>query len=42
MPPAILPNEHLIFDLEVIEVQDMPEQPTGQMPPGMGNPHGGN
>lgn len=42
MPPAILPNEHLIFDLEVVDVQDMPEQPTGQMPPGMGNPNGGN
>ena len=42
MPPAILPNEHLIFDLEVVDVQDMPEQPTGQMPPGLGNPNGGN
>jgi FKBP-type peptidyl-prolyl cis-trans isomerase FkpA len=39
-PPAILPNEHLIFDIEVVEVQDMPEQP-GQMPPGA-NPNGGN
>jgi FKBP-type peptidyl-prolyl cis-trans isomerase len=42
MPPAILPNEHLIFDFEVVDVQDMPAQPTGQMPPGMGNPNGGN
>lgn len=42
MPPAILPNEHLIFDIEVVDVQDMPEQPKGQMPPGMGNPNGGN
>lgn len=42
MPPAILPNEHLIFDIEVVDVQDMPQQPAGQMPPGMGNPNGGN
>jgi FKBP-type peptidyl-prolyl cis-trans isomerase len=41
MPPAILPNEHLIFDIEVMDVQNMPEQPSG-MPPGMGNPNGGN
>ena len=40
-PPGILPNEHLIFDIEVVEVQDMPQQPTGSMPPG-GNPNGGN
>ena len=40
-PPAILPNEHLIFDIEVVEVQDMPQQPAGQMPPGA-NPNGGN
>ncbi len=42
MPPAILPNQHLMFDIEVVDVQDMPEQPTQQMPPGMGNPNGGN
>ncbi len=41
MPPAIKPNEHLIFDFEVVDVQNMPEQPTG-IPPGMGNPNGGN
>ena len=41
-PPAIKPNEHLIFDIEVVEVQDMPAQAPGQMPPGMGNPNGGN
>ena len=40
-PPGVKPNEHLIFDIEVVEVQDMPAQAPG-MPPGMGNPNGGN
>ena len=41
-PPAIKPNEHLIFDIEVVEVQDMPAQAPSPVPPGMGNPNGGN
>lgn len=31
-PPAIKPNESLIFDIEVVEVKDLPKQPAGQMP----------
>lgn len=27
-PPAIGPNENLIFDIEVVEVKDMPKQPV--------------
>jgi FKBP-type peptidyl-prolyl cis-trans isomerase FkpA len=40
--PGVLPNEHLIFDIEVVDVQDMPQQPAMQMPPNGGNPNGGN
>ena len=38
-PPGILPNEHLIFDIEVVDVQDMPKQPAQQMPPTGANPN---
>jgi FKBP-type peptidyl-prolyl cis-trans isomerase len=34
-PPAIKPNESLIFDIEVVEVKDLPKQPAGQMQPPM-------
>ena len=38
MPPAIKPNEHLIFDIEVVEVKDLPKNPQPNMPV----PPGGN
>jgi FKBP-type peptidyl-prolyl cis-trans isomerase len=40
--PPIKPNESLIFDIEVVEVKPLPEQPAGPNPmmPG-GNPNGG-
>ncbi len=31
-PPAIAPNENLIFDVEVVEVKDVPQQPMNQIP----------
>jgi FKBP-type peptidyl-prolyl cis-trans isomerase FkpA len=36
MAPAIKPNENLIFDIEVVEVKDLPKtpQPSMQMPQG--------
>jgi FKBP-type peptidyl-prolyl cis-trans isomerase len=39
-PPAIAPNESLIFDIEVVEVKDMPKQPNGpiQVNPGATQP----
>lgn len=42
-PPAIKPNESLIFDIEVMEVADMPAQPQGMNPMQQqgGNPNGG-
>ncbi len=33
-PPAIMPNENLIFDIEVVEVKDLPKSPQQPMPPG--------
>jgi len=33
-PPAIAPNENLIFDIEVVEVKDVPQQQQqNPMPP---------
>ena len=35
-PPAIQPNEHLIFEIEVVDVKDAPAQPAqpgAQVPP---------
>jgi FKBP-type peptidyl-prolyl cis-trans isomerase len=32
-PPAIMPNQNLIFDIEVVEVKDLPKAPQGAMPP---------
>jgi len=39
-PPAIQPNQNLIFDIEVVEVKDLPKAPQGAMPPPP--PTGGN
>ncbi|HSF46328.1 MAG TPA: FKBP-type peptidyl-prolyl cis-trans isomerase [Chitinophagaceae bacterium] len=37
-PPAIKPNENLIFDIEVVDVQEAPQQPQmPQMPQPQGN-----
>lgn len=33
-PPAIQPNENLIFDIEVVEIKDTPAQPEMPMPSG--------
>ncbi len=33
-PPDIAPNENLIFDIEVVEVKDLPQQAPGQFNPG--------
>lgn len=38
MPPAIKPNENLIFDIEVVEVKDLPKTPQPNTP----MPQGGN
>jgi hypothetical protein len=35
-PPAIKPMENLIFDVEVLEVKDLPKAPPANMPPGAG------
>jgi hypothetical protein len=35
-PPAIKPMENLIFDIEVLEVKDLPKAPPANMPPGAG------
>ena len=40
-PPAIQPNQNLIFDIEVVEVKDLPKAPQGAMPPPP-PPSGGN
>ncbi|MEN9952036.1 MAG: hypothetical protein RLZZ520_304, partial [Bacteroidota bacterium] len=31
-PPAIKPNQNLIFDVEVVEVKDLVRAPMPQMP----------
>ena len=36
-PPAIKPNQNLIFDIEVVEVKDLVRNPAPQMPPMPGN-----
>lgn len=40
-PPAIAPNENLIFDIEVVEVKEAPQAPAGPMGinPGAANPN---
>jgi FKBP-type peptidyl-prolyl cis-trans isomerase len=32
-PPAIKPNENLIFDIEIVDVKDAPQQQQMMMPP---------
>lgn len=32
-PPAIKPNENLIFDIEIVDVKDAPPQQQMMMPP---------
>lgn len=40
-PPAIKPNEHLVFDIEVVDVKDQPAQPAQQPGQQMPSPKGG-
>lgn len=35
-PPVIPPKSNLIFDIELLDVEDMPVMPGGPRPPGMG------
>ncbi len=36
-PPVIKPNENLIFDIEVVDIKDAPQNPQQGMPPTGGN-----
>jgi FKBP-type peptidyl-prolyl cis-trans isomerase FkpA len=40
-PPAIKSNENIYFDIELVEVKDVPQQPAGPNPMAPGNPNGG-